>query len=108
QEAQDAWQRQQIALARQFGSAEIPAELKTRMQDQLLEAMIGDALLHSHASELGYRISDEALHREVQQLPAFQVEGKYSPEAARYALQNAGLSEAQFEVSLRRQLERQQ
>jgi len=107
-EAQDAWQRQQVALARQFGGTEIPAELKTRMQDQMLESMIADALLHAHVDKLGYRISDEALHKEVQQLPAFQVEGKYSPEAARYALQNAGLSEQEFEVSLRRQLERQQ
>jgi peptidyl-prolyl cis-trans isomerase D len=107
-EAQDAWQRQQVALARQFGGTEIPAELKTRMQDQMLESMIAEALLHSHVDKLGYRISDEALHKEVQQLPAFQVEGKYSPEAARYALQNAGLSEQEFELSLRRQLERQQ
>ncbi len=85
-EAQDAWQRQQVAMARQFGGTEIPAELKTRMQDQMLEAMIGESLLHSHADKLGYRISDAALHKEAQQLPAFQVEGKYSPEAARYAL----------------------
>jgi peptidyl-prolyl cis-trans isomerase D len=107
-DAQDAWQRQQIQLARQFGGTEVPAELKTRMQDQMLEAMISDALLHSHAEKLGYRISPEAVHNEVRQLPAFQVEGKYSPEAARYALQNAGLTEQQFEVSLRRELERRQ
>jgi peptidyl-prolyl cis-trans isomerase D len=107
-EAQDAWQRQQVALARQFAGTEIPAELKTRMQDQMLESMISESLLHTHVDKLGYRISDEALHKEVQQLPAFQVEGKYSPEAARYALQNAGLSEQEFELSLRRQLERQQ
>jgi peptidyl-prolyl cis-trans isomerase D len=107
-DAQDAWQRQQIALSRQFGGSEVPAELKTRMQDQLLEAMIADALLHAHAEKLGYRISPDTVHNEVRQLPAFQVEGKYSPEAARYALQNAGLTEAQFEVSLRRELERRQ
>ena len=107
-DAQDAWQRQQIQLSRQFGGTEIPADLKTRMQDQMLEAMIADALLHSHAEKLGYRISPESIHNEVRRLPAFQVEGKYSPEAARYALQNAGLNEQQFEASLRRELERRQ
>lgn len=107
-EAQDAWQRQQIQLSRQFGGTDIPAELKTRMQDQMLEAMIADSLLHSHANKMGYRISPEAIHKEVQQIPAFQVEGKYSPEAARYALQTAGMTEQQFEVSLRRELERRQ
>jgi peptidyl-prolyl cis-trans isomerase D len=107
-EAQETWRRQQIQLARQFGGTDIPAELKTRMQDQMLEAMIADALLHSHAEKLGYRMSPDAVHNEVRQLPAFQVEGKYSPEAARYALQNAGLTEEQFEVSLRRELVRRQ
>ncbi|MEJ0037630.1 MAG: SurA N-terminal domain-containing protein [Gammaproteobacteria bacterium] len=107
-DAQDAWQRQQIQLSRQFAGTEIPAELKSRMQDQMLEAMVSDALLHSHATKLGYRISPDAVHKEVLQLPAFQVEGKYSVEAARYALQTAGLTEEQFEVSLRRELERRQ
>jgi peptidyl-prolyl cis-trans isomerase D len=107
-DAQDAWQRQQAALARQFGGTEIPAELKSRMQDQLLEAMISDALLHAHAEKLGYRISPDTVHKEVREMPAFQVEGKFSPEAARYALQNAGLTEEQFEVSLHRELERRQ
>jgi peptidyl-prolyl cis-trans isomerase D len=108
QDLQQAWQRQQIALSRQFGGTEIPAELKTRMQDQMLEAMVSDALLHSHATKLGYRISADAVHNEVRQLPAFQVEGKYSPEAARYALQSAGMSENELETSLRRELERRQ
>ncbi len=107
-DAQDAWQRQQIQLSRQFAGTEIPAELKSRMQDQMLEAMVSDALLHSHATKLGYRISPDAVHKEVLQLPAFQVEGKYPVEAARYALQTAGLTEEQVEVSLRRELERRQ
>ena len=108
QDAQQAWQRQQIQMSRQFGTTEIPAELKTRMQDQVLEQMVADALLHSHANKLGYRVSDTSVQEEIRKLPAFQVEGKYSPEAARYALQNAGMSEGQFEVSLRRDLERRQ
>jgi peptidyl-prolyl cis-trans isomerase D len=106
--ARQAWQRQQIQLSRQFGTTEIPAELKTRMQDQVLESMIADSLLHSHVSKLGYRVSEEAVHNEVRTIPAFQVEGKYSPEAARYALQSAGMTEDELEVSLRRELERRQ
>src|SRR5262245_36681880 len=107
-EVKRAWQRQQLQISRQFGSTEIPAELKTRMQDQMLEQMIADALLHAHTSKLGYRIGNDAISKEVQDIPAFQVEGKYSPEAARLAIQNAGMSEDQFEVSLRRDLVRRQ
>ena len=108
QAAQQAWQRQQIQLSRQFGSTDIPPELKTRMQDQMLESMVADSLLHTHVNKLGYRISQDAVNNEVRQIPAFQVEGKYSPEAARYALQSAGMNEEDLDVSLRRELERRE
>ena len=106
-EAQEAWQRQQVMWQRQFGG-ELPPEMKTRMQDQMLEAMVADALLHSHTNKLGYRISEQSVHDQVRQVPQFQVEGKYSPDAARFALQSAGMSESQFETALRRDLERRQ
>jgi peptidyl-prolyl cis-trans isomerase D len=70
--------------------------------------MVGDALLHSHVNKLGYRISEQSVHDQVRQVPQFQLEGKYSPDAARFALQSAGMTEAEFEVALRRDLERRQ
>jgi peptidyl-prolyl cis-trans isomerase D len=106
-DVQEAWQRQQIMWQRQFGG-ELPAEMKARMQDQVLEAMVSDSLLHAHINKLGYRVSEQSVHDQVRQVPQFQLEGKYSPDAARYALQSAGMSEAEFEVSLRRDLERRQ
>ena len=106
-EAQEAWQRQLVMWQRQFGG-EVPAEMKARMQDQMLEAMVNDALLHAHVNKLGYRISEQSVHDQVRQVPQFQFEGKYSPDAARFALQSAGMTEQEFEVSLRRDLERRQ
>jgi peptidyl-prolyl cis-trans isomerase D len=70
--------------------------------------MVSDVLLHAHANKLGYRISEQQVHDQVRQVPQFQLEGQYSPDAARYALQSAGLTEAEFEQSLRRDLERRQ
>ena len=106
-EANDQWQRQQAMWQQRFGG-ELPAELRARMQDELLEAMVSDALLQAHARKLGYRISDQQVHDQIRQVPQFQLEGKYSPDAARFALASAGMSEAEFEVSLRRDLERRQ
>jgi peptidyl-prolyl cis-trans isomerase D len=106
-EAQEAWQRQQMMWQQRFGG-DLPAELKTRMQDEVLEAMVSEALLHKHAAELGYRVSDQQVHDQIRQIPEFQYEGKYSPDAARFALQSAGLTEPQFEASIRRNLVRQQ
>jgi peptidyl-prolyl cis-trans isomerase D len=107
QEAQETWQRQQMMWQRQFG-ADLPAEMKTRMQDETLEALISDSLLQQHAQNLGYRVSDQQVHDRVRQEPAFQVEGKYSADAAKYALVNAGLTVQEFEAGLRRDLQRQQ
>jgi len=106
-QANDQWQRQQMMWQQRFGG-ELPAELKARMQDELLEALVSDALLQKHARKMGYRIGDDQVHDQIRQVPQFQIEGKYSPDAARFALQSAGMSEQEFEVSLRRDLERRQ
>ncbi len=106
-EASEQWQRQQAMWQQRFGG-DLPAELKTRMQDELLEALISDALLQAHARKLGYRVSNEQLHEQIKQVPQFQVDGKYSPEAARFALSSIGMSEPEFEASIRRDLERRQ
>ncbi|MEP7245754.1 MAG: SurA N-terminal domain-containing protein [Gammaproteobacteria bacterium] len=106
-EAQEAWQQQQIQWQQRFGG-ELPADIKSRLQDQLLEGMVREALLAKHSHDLGYRVSDTQLHEEIRRLPAFQLEGKYSPDAARYALAQAGLSLPAFEATLRRELQRAQ
>jgi peptidyl-prolyl cis-trans isomerase D len=106
-EANDQWQRQQMMWQQRFGG-ELPPELKTRMQDQLLEALISDKLLQKHATKMGYRVGDAQVHDQIRQVPQFQIEGKYSPDAARFALQSAGMTEQEFETSLRRDLERRQ
>jgi peptidyl-prolyl cis-trans isomerase D len=107
QDAQNAWQRQQMAWQQRFG-ADLPPEMRAQMQDQVLESMVGDALLHKHATKMGYRVSDAQVHDEIRQIPQFQIDGKYSPDAARFALQNVGLTPAEFEASIRRSMERQQ
>jgi peptidyl-prolyl cis-trans isomerase D len=107
QDAQNAWQRQQMTWQQRFGT-DLPQDLKARMQDEVLESMVGDALLHKHATEMGYRVSDAQVHDQIRQVPQFQIDGKYSADAARFALQNVGLTEGEFEASIRRSLERQQ
>jgi len=107
QDAQNAWQRQQMVWQQRFGG-ELPQELRQRMQDEVLEGMVSDALLHKHATDLGYRVSRAQVHDEIRQVPQFQIDGKYSPDAARFALQNVGLTEAEFEASIMRSMERRQ
>ncbi|MBV9619663.1 MAG: SurA N-terminal domain-containing protein, partial [Gammaproteobacteria bacterium] len=103
-EARNAWLRQQA----QFGGQELPAPLRAQLQDRILEGLIENRLLDKRTQDLGYRVSREQLRVAVQQIPAFQINGKYSPEAASVALQQAGLGVETFEAQLRDDVRRLQ
>jgi peptidyl-prolyl cis-trans isomerase D len=108
EEARDAWLRQQSMWQQRLGGAEIPAELRTRLQDQVLEGLIRNALLTERTHALGYRVSHDALREAVQGEPAFQVDGQYSPEAAKAALAQANISLDAYTQQLRTEVQRMQ
>src|SRR5437763_15945275 len=86
----------------------MPPGLRQRCQDQMLECMLGEALIDERTQSLGYRVSTEALPEAVQQQPPFQLGGQFSPEAAKGALAQAGISLADYERDLRTQARRAQ
>jgi peptidyl-prolyl cis-trans isomerase D len=106
-EARDAWSRQQARIAQQFGG-ELPEAFRKQMQEQLLESMIQDSALTQHARSQGYRVSDAQVHQALREIPAFQIDGKYSAEAAKSLLAQNGITPAQFEADLRGGLQRTQ
>ncbi|TLZ59412.1 MAG: hypothetical protein E6K20_15565, partial [Gammaproteobacteria bacterium] len=108
EEAHNRWLRQQTQWQQRLGGMEIPPDLRKRFQDQMLEGMIGEALIDERTQSLGYRVSTEALREAVQQEPAFQIGGQFSPEAAKGALAQAGISLADYERDLRTQARRAQ
>jgi peptidyl-prolyl cis-trans isomerase D len=106
--ARNAWQRQQYQWQQRLNGAELPAELRTQLQNQVLESLIRNALLDERTHDLGYRVSQAELREAVHSEPAFQVNGVYSPEAAKAALAQAGISVDSFEQELRDQVQRLQ
>jgi peptidyl-prolyl cis-trans isomerase D len=108
EDARNAWLRQQTQWQQRLGGAEIPALLRPRLQDQVLENLISQALLTQRTQSLGYRVSHDALRDAVHNEPAFQVGGQYSPEAAKAALAQAGISLQTYEDDLRTSVERVQ
>ena len=108
EEAHNAWLRQQSQWQQRLGGAEIPAELRTQLQNQVLESLIRSALLTQRTHDLGYRVGHEQLTEAVQSEPAFQVNGEYSPEAARAALAQAGISLETYEQQLRTEVQQLQ
>jgi peptidyl-prolyl cis-trans isomerase D len=108
EDARNAWLRQQSVWQQRLGGSELPAPLRTRLQDQVLESLIRRALLTQRSHDLGYRVSDAALREAVQGEPAFQVDGVYSPEAAKAALAQAGISVDAYQLQLRTDLQQLQ
>src|SRR5215472_6390275 len=108
EDARNAWLRQQSMWQQRLGGSELPAPLRTQLQDQVLESLIRRALLTRRSHDLGYRVSHEALKDAVQNEPAFQVDGKYDPQAAKAALAQAGISLEAYEQQLRTDLQQLQ
>src|SRR6516165_5030978 len=108
EDARNAWLRQQSMWQQRLGGSELPAPLRTRLQDQVLESLIRRALLTQRSHDLGYRVSDAALREAVHSEPAFQLDGVYSADAARAALAQAGISVDAYQAQLRTDLQQLQ
>jgi peptidyl-prolyl cis-trans isomerase D len=79
-----------------------------RLDEQVLEGLVSDRLIELEAKRLGVSVSDEALARAIATSPEFQEDGRFiGTGEIRRRLDLQGLSEEEFERSLRRQLLRQ-
>jgi peptidyl-prolyl cis-trans isomerase D len=108
EQARNNWMREQAQWQQRLGGAEIPPELRARLQDQVLEGMIRDVLLDKRTHDLGYRVGHDELIEAVKSEPAFQINGQYSPAAASDALARAGFTSEAFQERLGQDLQRAQ
>ena len=82
-----------LEQARQFG-----------LTDQVLAQVVTNAALDEETRKLGISVGDERVAEELRNVQAFQgPDGNFDRSAYSYALQNAGLKEAEFEDSLRQE-----
>ncbi|MCY4153589.1 MAG: peptidyl-prolyl cis-trans isomerase [Aestuariivita sp.] len=101
-------QRQSSALARQTGEAVSSARLQELGIDQIILQQLATTAAIDHESEqIGLSIGDQSLQRELTEISAFQgLDGNFDRDSYRFALQNAGLTEAEFEADLRKEITR--
>lgn len=100
--------REQQSLQAQSGQAITMAQMNAFGLDRMvLGRLISTAALDHEAAELGLSIGDENLLDELASIDAFQgINGSFDREAYSFALNNAGLSEKEFEEDLRREAAR--
>ncbi len=73
----------------------------------VLQRLVRNRALDHETSELGISIGDESLREEILAISAFQgVDGSFDREGYRFALQQGGVTEAEFETSLREEAAR--
>ncbi len=90
-------------LSAQFGTPVSFAQAQQFGLDQsVLAQVVTERSLDNEATNLGLSVGDDRVRQEVLRIPAFRgLDGQFDREAYRFALDRSGLSEAQFEESIR-------
>lgn len=77
------------------------------LDQRALEQLIDQAALDTEANRLGVSVGDQTVQAEILGIPNFQgLDGSFDRESYRFALQNADLSETEFETSIREEISR--
>jgi len=104
-EWQRAENRNRALYQEQYGDRLTPELLAALDLPSLsLNQLIDQAVLEEEATRMGLRVPDEAVRSEIREVPAFQRDGQFSPEAYRSIMQRQGLAPDSFENSLRSDL----
>ena len=91
------------ALEAERGAAVSLAEARAAGLDrQVLSRLVSRAALEHEATRIGLSVGDETLAEEILSIQAFQgPNGNFDRESYRFALEQAGLTEAEFEADIR-------
>ena len=106
-----SYQEQLSRMEAAFGDAGVPEDMRTALQQRVLEQAVQAELIRQRTRKLRFVASDEQVLEAIRQIPAFQVAGQFSADAYHAALRSIGMSADQFESEQRtfvvaRQLDR--
>ena len=96
--------RQEVNAAVAATGAPLPfAQAEAQgLPQRVLSRLVAQAALEDEAARLGISVGDAALARQIMDIPGFQgIDGQFDRDGYRFALDRAGLSEAQFEQDVR-------
>ncbi len=86
------------------GDATVPEDIRKRLEQQVVDDAVRSELIRQRTEEMRYIATDADVLRSLQEIPAFQVDGKFSRDAYLAALLSANLQPASFERDQRQQL----
>lgn len=98
-----AWQ-ERLSQMQQMMRADLPEEMLKAQQRAMLNEFVQRELLSQRAEDLGYRVSDASLGKQIMSFPQLQVDGKFSRDRYATLLRAQGRTEPEFEAELRSEL----
>ncbi len=109
QELDQALRNQQESMRATMGENFNDAMLDNpELRSAVLEGLIQQRLLKHEATRVGLAVPDSQLVQVIQDIPAFQQDGKFSKQRYEELLRDQGMSPRTFEARVRQEMERQQ
>src|SRR5580658_1160379 len=103
-----AWQERQAQYAQALSGASLTPAQTQSMQQQLVNEYVRETVLRQRAQADGYRATRDQVIAAYQSERAFQVNGKFSPQAAQTMLAQIGMTPQGYEDERRQALQIQQ
>ena len=100
--------QQQLAQFQRQTNGSIDDAQRNEIKRRVLDEYVNSEALVTRADELGYRVSDADLLKEMAKVPALQVDGKFDPAHAIAVLKAQGRSPAEIENLFRRDVKLRQ
>lgn len=88
-------------LLEQFQGKLPPMFSDEQLRKQVVDSMINEELLAQKTAELNVRAGDAMVSEQIRSIEAFQVNGRFDPEAYRRSVQVRGLTSKMFEEQVR-------
>ena len=98
------YQDEMSRLHTMMGEAGVPDELQETVRKRVVDMAVRTELLRQRTDKLNFQASDEDVLAAIGEIPAFQVEGRFSRDAYLAALQSIGMSPERFEAEQRQYL----
>lgn len=111
EEVRRTYQEQMSRIQAAMGDAGVPEEMRASIQQRVIDDAVRQELIRQRTAELEFEATDGEVLETIRQVPAFQVDGKFSADAYHAALSSIGMSPERFEAEQRqfvlaRQLDR--
>jgi peptidyl-prolyl cis-trans isomerase D len=111
EEVRRTFQEQMSRIQAAMGDSGVPDEMRASMQQRVLEEAVRQELIRQRTADLKFEATNAEVLETIREVPAFQVDGKFSPDAYHAALNSIGMSPERFEAEQRqyvlaRQLDR--